>query len=92
MNEQTNNIIRLRNSIDDIDNQIFELFAKRFDISKKIGELKSTYKIPIDDGSRENAIIKRISNDYKNKIKPEHAEVLLKTIFLISKDIQKLKK
>ena len=92
MNEQINNIIRLRNSIDDIDNQIFELFAKRFDISKKIGELKSTYKIPIDDGSRENAIIKRISNDYKNKIKPEHAEVLLKTIFLISKDIQKLKK
>jgi len=92
MNEQTNNIIRLRNSIDDIDNQIFELFAKRFDISKKIGELKSTYKIPIDDGSRENAIIKRISKDYKNKIKPEHAEVLLKTIFLISKDIQKLKK
>jgi len=92
MNEQIDNIIRLRNSIDDIDNQIFELFAKRFDISKKIGELKSTYKIPIDDGSRENAIIKRISNDYKNKIKPEHAEVLLKTIFLISKDIQKLKK
>tara|TARA_B110000444_G_scaffold104428_1_gene98663 strand:- start:2876 stop:3154 length:279 start_codon:yes stop_codon:yes gene_type:complete len=92
MNEQINNIIRLRNSIDDIDNQIFELFAKRFDISKKIGELKSTYKIPIDDGSRENAIIKRISKDYKNKIKPEHAEVLLKTIFLISKDIQKLKK
>ena len=92
MNEQIDNIIRLRNSIDDIDNQIFELFAKRFDISKKIGELKSTYKIPIDDGSRENAIIKRISKDYKNKIKPEHAEVLLKTIFLISKDIQKLKK
>ena len=92
MNEQIDNIIRLRNSIDDIDNQIFELFAKRYDISKKIGELKSTYKIPIDDGSRENAIIKRISNDYKNKIKPEHAEVLLKTIFLISKDIQKLKK
>ena len=92
MNEQINNIIRLRNSIDDIDNQIFELFAKRFDISKKIGELKSTYKIPIDDGSRENAIIKRISKDYKNRIKPEHAEVLLKTIFLISKDIQKLKK
>ena len=92
MNEQINNIIRLRNSIDDIDNQIFELFAKRYDISKKIGELKSTYKIPIDDGSRENAIIKRISKDYKNKIKPEHAEVLLKTIFLISKDIQKLKK
>ena len=92
MNEQIDNIIRLRNSIDDIDNQIFELFAKRYDISKKIGELKSTYKIPIDDGSRENAIIKRISNDYKDKIKPEHAEVLLKTIFLISKDIQKLKK
>ena len=92
MNEQINNIIRLRNSIDDIDNQIFELFAKRFDISKKIGELKSTYKIPVDDGSRENATIKRISKDYKNKIKPEHAEVLLKTIFLISKDIQKLKK
>jgi len=92
MNEQIDNIIRLRNSIDDIDNQIFELFAKRYDISKKIGELKSTYKIPIDDGSRENAIIKRISKDYKNKIKPEHAEVLLKTIFLISKDIQKLKK
>ena len=92
MNEQIDNIIRLRNSIDDIDNQIFELFAKRCDISKKIGELKSTYKIPIDDGSRENAIIKRISKDYKNKIKPEHAEVLLKTIFLISKDIQKLKK
>lgn len=92
MNEQIDNIIRLRNLIDDMDNQIFELFAKRFDISKKIGELKSTYKIPIDDGSRENAIIKRISKDYKNKIKPEHAEVLLKTIFLISKDIQKLKK
>ena len=92
MNEQIDQIIRLRNLIDDIDNQIFELFAKRFDISKKIGESKSAYKIPIDDGSREKAVIKRISNDYKNKIKPEHTEILLETIFLVSKDIQKLKK
>ena len=92
MNEQIDHIIRLRNLIDDIDNQIFELLAKRFDISKKIGESKSANKIPINDGSREKAIIKRISNDYKNKIKPEHAERLLETIFLISKDIQKLKK
>ena len=44
MNEQIDNIIRLRNLIDDIDNQIFELFAKRFDISKKIGKSKSAYK------------------------------------------------
>jgi len=92
MNEQIDHIIRQRNLIDDIDNQIFELLAKRFDISKKIGKSKSAYKIPIDDGSREKDIIKRISNDYKNKIKPEHAEILLETIFLVSKDIQKLKK
>ena len=92
MNEQIDNIIRLRNLIDNIDNQIFEVFAKRFDKAKKIVESKSAYKIPIDDGSREKAVIKRISNDYKNKIKPEHAEILLKTIFLVSKDIQKLKK
>ena len=92
MNEQIDNIIRLRSLIDDLDNQIFELFSKRFDISKKIGESKTTHKMPIDDESREDAIIRRISNDYKNKIKPEHAEILLKTIFLISKDIQKLKK
>jgi len=92
MNEQIDHIIRQRNLIDDIDNQIFELLAKRFDISKKIGKSKSAYKIPIYDGSREKDIIKRISNDYKNKIKPEHAKILLETIFLVSKDIQKLKK
>ena len=92
MSRPKDNIIKERNLIDKIDNQIFELFNKRLETSKKIGQSKIVYKKPINDKAREAAIINRLTNDFKNKIKPRYIETLLETIFSISKDIQKLKK
>ena len=92
MNKPENRIIEKRELIDKIDNQIFELLTKRFNLSKVIGYSKVAKKTPILDKSRESDILIRLTNDFKDKLKPEHTKTLIEAIFLVSRDIQKLKK
>lgn len=42
----------LRNSLDDVDRQILELFAKRFAIVEKVGKIKKENKLPFFDQAR----------------------------------------
>ena len=92
MNKPENRIIEKRELIDKIDNQIFELLTKRFNLSKVIGYSKVAKKTPILDKSRESDILIRLTNDFKDKLKPEHTKTLIEAIFSVSRDIQKLKK
>ena len=92
MNNPENKIIEKRNLIDKIDNQIFELFTKRFNLSKLIGNSKVAKKAPVLDKSRESDILSRLTNDFKDKLEPEHIKILIEAIFSVSRDLQKLKK
>tara|TARA_Y100001970_G_scaffold152956_1_gene187353 strand:- start:2734 stop:2955 length:222 start_codon:yes stop_codon:yes gene_type:complete len=61
-------IEELRNSIDEVDDQIFDLILKRFDYVEKIGNIKKEMNIPVDDKAREEIIIERLSEKLSTKI------------------------
>lgn len=58
-------IIKFRETIDFIDNNILVLLKERFEIVKKIKEIKIKNKIEILDKERENNIYDNIYNNFK---------------------------
>ena len=85
-------IKELRNSIDKVDDQIFDLILKRFDYVEKIGNIKKEMNMPVDDKAREEIIIERLSEKLSNKINYKEIKKIIDPIISISKDIQRRKK
>ena len=85
-------IKELRNSIDKIDDKIFDLILKRFDYVEKIGSIKKEMNIPVDDKAREEIIIERLSEKLSTKINYKEIKKIIGPIISISKDIQRRKK
>jgi chorismate mutase len=85
-------IKELRNSIDKVDDQIFDLILKRFDYVEKIGNIKKEINMPVDDKAREEIIIKRLSEKFSTKINYKEIKKIIDPIISISKDIQRRKK
>ena len=85
-------IKELRNSIDKVDDQIFDLILKRFDYVEKIGNIKKEMNIPVDDKAREEIIIERLSEKLNTKINYKDIKKIIDPIISISKDIQRRKK
>ena len=85
-------IKELRNSIDKIDDQIFDLILKRFDYVEKIGNIKKEMNMPVDDKVREEIIIERLSEKLSTKINYKEIKKIIGPIISISKDIQRRKK
>ena len=85
-------IKELRNSIDKVDDQIFDLILKRFDYVEKIGNIKKEINIPVDDKAREEIIIERLSEKLSTKINYKEIKKIIDPIISISKDIQRRKK
>lgn len=54
------NLDHLRAQIDEIDNEILILLAKRFQIAKDIQKSKSTFGLPVSDQKRETLILQRL--------------------------------
>ena len=82
----------LRNSIDEVDDQIFDLILKRFDYVEKIGNIKKEMNMPVDDKAREEIIIERLSEKLSTKINYKEIKKIIGPIISISKDIQRRKK
>ena len=85
-------IKELRNRIDKVDDQIFDLIIKRFDYVKKIGKVKKEMNMPVDDKAREEIIIERLSEKLSSKINYKQIKKIISPIISISKDIQNRKK
>tara|TARA_Y100000590_G_scaffold415383_1_gene513115 strand:+ start:479 stop:751 length:273 start_codon:yes stop_codon:yes gene_type:complete len=85
-------IKELRNSIDKVDDQIFDLILKRFDYVEKIGNIKKEMNMPVDDKAREEIIIERLSEKLSTKINYKEIKKIIGPIISISKDIQRRKK
>ena len=85
-------IKELRNSIDKVDDQIFDLILKRFDYVEKIGNIKKKMNMPVDDKAREEIIIERLSEKLSTKINYKEIKKIISPIISISKDIQRRKK
>ena len=85
-------IKELRNRIDKVDDQIFDLIIKRFDYVKKIGKVKKEMNMPVDDKAREEIIIERLSEKLNSNINYKEIKKIINPIISISKDIQRRKK
>ncbi len=76
----------LRQQIDELDSELVGLFAKRLGISNDIISLKVKNNFAVDDFSREQKIIDRLANEYKNEIDAYKIEKLFRAVFSISKN------
>lgn len=50
----------LRAQIDALDTQLLETLARRFEVTKQVGEYKAANRIPVQDVAREKAQLERL--------------------------------
>ncbi len=79
-----------RDQIDQIDQQIRQLFIQRMDTVALIAEWKSAHDIPVFDSSREELIIKKSLESIERKDYKEYYQEVLLSILKVSKDYQKV--
>jgi chorismate mutase len=71
-------LLRLRDSIDNIDAALVHLLAERFKCTKAVGELKAAHGLPPADPSREAVQIARLRKLAEAaKLDPDFAEKFL---------------
>ena len=71
-------LLRLRDSIDNIDAALIHLLAERFKCTQQVGHLKATHSLPPADPSREAAQIARLRRLAEQaKLDPDFAEKFL---------------
>lgn len=78
----TNQLETLRQKIDSIDAQIFDLFVQRITVAKQIGAYKKEHGLSVLDSSRENAKRDQVKASVSPELEPyalELLEVLMKT-------------
>ncbi len=71
-------LLRLRDSIDNIDAALIHLLAERFKCTQEVGRLKATHRLPPADPAREATQIARLRKLAESaKLDPEFAEKFL---------------
>lgn len=74
-------LIRLRDSIDNIDAALVHLLAERFKFTQAVGRFKAAHGLPPADPARESAQIERLRALARNaKLDPDFAEKFLNFI------------
>ncbi|WP_063732320.1 chorismate mutase [Streptomyces sp. RTd22] len=74
-------LVRLRESIDNIDAAVVHMLAERFKCTQQVGHLKAAHKLPPADPAREARQITRLRELAENaKLDPAFAEKLLNFI------------
>jgi len=85
-------LLKLREEIDKIDNELIRLLNKRMEIVKKVGELKNTTNAPIYRPEREKEIIERLTEISKKEngiLTKEDIEAIFLEIFAISRALER---
>ena len=77
----------LRKQIDNIDDQIVELYLKRMEAVKGVAEAKTDINKAVNDSERENAVVYRLSKDLPDQMKL-YVKELYKAVFATSKSYQ----
>lgn len=73
-----NELVRLRQSIDNMDSALVHLLAERFKITQRVGELKAEHGLPPADPAREAEQIARLrALAQDSHLDPEFAEKFL---------------
>jgi len=82
-------IQKLREQIDEIDEEIIQFLKKRMGISKEVGKLKDELHIPIEDKKREKEIIDRLTKIAGRNLSEEQLIRIFTAVFKSSKQFQK---
>src|SRR5580692_6934903 len=81
MTQTHSELLRLRDSIDNIDAALVHMLAERFKCTKAVGEYKATHGLPPADPGREAQQIARLRTLAQNaKLDPDFAEKFLNFI------------
>ena len=83
----TNQLETLRQEIDSIDAQIFDLFEQRIAVAKQIGAYKKGQDLAVLDSSRENAKRDQVTTSVSNELEP-YALELLEVLMKAAKAVQ----
>jgi chorismate mutase len=68
-------LLRIRQSIDNIDAALVHLLAERFKFTQEVGELKAEFGLPASDPDREHTQIARLRElALESNLDPEFAE------------------
>lgn len=84
-----NKLESARLKIDEIDNEIIQLFEKRMDVIKEVIQYKIENNIPILDSSREIIMLEKNLNKISNPEYKNHYKAVLEGFLKASKDMQK---
>jgi monofunctional chorismate mutase len=80
----------LRKQIEDIDQEMLDLFLKRMDVSAKIGAYKKEHQLPILDENREHELLEKQKALLNNEtLWPLYRKFLIE-VMKLSKEYQKL--
>lgn len=83
----TNQLETLRQEIDSIDAQIFDLFEQRIAVAKQIGAYKKEQDLAVLDSSRENAKREQVKSSISEQLEP-YALELLEVLMKAAKAVQ----
>ena len=83
----TNQLETLRQEIDSIDAQIFDLFEQRIAVAKQIGAYKKEHELAVLDSLRENAKKDQIKATVSNELEL-YALELLEVLMNAAKTVQ----
>lgn len=83
-----NELITLRNKIDEIDDSILELLKKRMDIVDLVGQLKRNNNTVIYHPDREKEIIERLISHDLGKLTKSAVEAIYLEIFGVSRNLE----
>lgn len=82
-------IEKLRREIDEIDNQMMDLFQKRMELVYAIGIHKKQLDLPVSDPNREKEVLDRLKSRLSNVGLWPYYKRFITHIFLLSKEYQK---
>ena len=82
-------ILELRQLIDQLDEEIIQLLKKRMGISMEVGKLKEKLDIPVEDKTREEEIIERLTQQAGQNLSEEQLIRIFTAVFKSSKQVQK---
>lgn len=77
--QSTENLSQLRRQIDELDNNLLELFAKRMRISQEIGKYKKEHNMPILQSQRYEEILE---NRIQQAVKMGMSDEFMKTVLI----------
>lgn len=87
---ETEELVRLRQQIDQIDDELLELLIKRFGIVKQVGEYKKKQNLPIVNETREEEVLKRLKQKAEEQnSNPEQIEKIWREIINSSYILEK---